>query len=137
MPKGSPFGPNLRALVIYLRFTQGIAFERLATLLSDLLGLDISEGALVNILDAAKDAFAKATAAIRAKLLDGTILQSDETGLRVGKQNWWLWFSIMTTAPFSSQHPPAPRKWWRISLVTSGPISGCRTAMAGKWAGQP
>ena len=58
---------------------------------SDLLGLDISEGALVNILDAAKDAFAKATAAIRAKLLDGTILQSDETGLRVGKQNWWLW----------------------------------------------
>jgi len=33
MPKGSPFGPNLRALVIYLRFTQGIAFERLATLL--------------------------------------------------------------------------------------------------------
>src|SRR5208283_756306 len=91
MPKGSPFGPNLRALVIYLRFTQGIAFERLATLLSDLLGLDISEGALVNILDAAKDAFAKATAAIRAKLLDGTILQSDETSLRVGKQNWWLW----------------------------------------------
>src|SRR5208282_5468772 len=82
MPKGSPFGPNLRALVIDLRFTQGIAFERLATLLSDLLGLDISEGALVNILDAAKDAFAKATAAIRAKLLDGAILQSDETGLR-------------------------------------------------------
>ena len=33
----------------------------------------------------------QATAAIRARLLDGTILQSDETGLRVGKQNWWLW----------------------------------------------
>ena len=91
MPKGSPFGPNLRALVIYLRFTQGIAFERLATLLSDLLGLDISEGALVNMLDAARASFAAATAAIRARLLDGTILQSDETGLRVGKQNWWLW----------------------------------------------
>jgi len=63
----------------------------LSCLISDLLGLDISEGALVNILDAAKDAFAKATAAIRARLLDGTILQSDETGLRVGKKNWWLW----------------------------------------------
>ncbi len=90
MPKGSPFGPNLRALVIYLRFTQGIAFKRLATLLSDLLGLEISEAALVNMLDAAKDSFAKAAAAIRAKLLGGTILQSDETGLRVGKKNWWL-----------------------------------------------
>ncbi len=54
MPKGSPFGANLRALVIYLRFTQGVAFERLATLLSDLLGLDISEGALVNMLDASR-----------------------------------------------------------------------------------
>jgi transposase len=88
MPKGSPFGPNLRALVIYLRFTQGIAFERLAILLSDLLGLDISEGALVNILDMARASFAAATAVIRAKLLGGTILQSDETGLRVGKTNW-------------------------------------------------
>jgi len=91
MLKGSLFGPNLRALVIYLRFTQGIAFERLATLLSDLLGLDISEGALVNILDAARASFTAATAAIRARLLGGTILQSDETGLRVGKRNWWLW----------------------------------------------
>jgi transposase len=48
-------------------------------------------GALVNMLDAAKDDFAKASGAIRARLLSGTILQSDETGLRVGKKNWWLW----------------------------------------------
>jgi len=91
MPKGSPFGENLRALVIYLRFTQGIAFERLATLLSDILGLEISEGALVNMLDASRDAFAAQRSAIRARLLSGTALQSDETGLRVGKSNWWLW----------------------------------------------
>jgi transposase len=91
MPQGSPFGPNLRALVIYLRFTQGIAFERLARLLSDLLGLDISEGALVNMLDASRDAFAAQTNQIRTHLLSGTALESDETGLRVGKKNWWLW----------------------------------------------
>ena len=91
MPQGSPFGPNLRALAIYLRFTQGIAFERLATLLSDLLGLEISEGALVNMLDAARTPFAAQTNAIRERLLSGTVLQSDETGLRVGKKNWWLW----------------------------------------------
>jgi transposase len=91
MPNGSPFGANLRALVIYLRFTQGIAFERLATLLSDLLGLDISEGALVNMLDASREAFSTQRSAIRQRLLSGTALQSDETGLRVGKANWWLW----------------------------------------------
>ena len=50
MPKGSPFGENLRALILYLRFTQNIALERLSTLLSTMLGLEISEGAIVNIL---------------------------------------------------------------------------------------
>jgi len=88
---GSPFGPNLRALVVYLRFTQGISFERLAKLLSDLLGLDISEGALVNMLEAARHPFAAQTSLIRARLLCASAMESDETGLRVGKRNWWLW----------------------------------------------
>ena len=88
---GSPFGPNLRAFVIYLRFTQGISFERLAKLLSDLLGLDISQGALVNMLAAARHPFMAQTSLIRARLLCGTAMESDETGLRVGKRNWWLW----------------------------------------------
>ncbi len=88
---GSPFGPNLRAFVVYLRFTQGISFERLARLLSDILGLDVSEGALVNMLAAARDPFAAQASLIRARLLSGSALESDETGMRVGKKNWWLW----------------------------------------------
>ena len=88
---GSPFGPNLRAFAIYLRFTQAISFERLSRLFSDLLGLEISEGALVNMLDDSKLAFARAAGLIRARLLAGTILQSDETSVRVGNQTWWTW----------------------------------------------
>jgi transposase len=88
---GSPFGPNLRAFVLYLRFTQAISFERLARLCSDLLGLAISEGALVNMLDDSRLAFAAQASLIRNKLLAGTILQSDETSVRVGKKTWWTW----------------------------------------------
>jgi transposase len=88
---GSPFGPNLRAFAIYLRFTQAISFERLSQLFSDLLGLEISEGAFVNMLDDSKLAFARAASLIRARLLAGTILQSDETSVRVGKRTWWTW----------------------------------------------
>ena len=40
---GSPFGPNLRAFALYLRFTQAISFERLSHLFSDLLGVDIDQ----------------------------------------------------------------------------------------------
>jgi transposase len=88
---GSPFGPNLRAFVLYLRFAHAISFERLARLMSDLLGLEISEGALVNMLAQSRPAFAFQASLIRARLLAGTILQSDETGQRVGKQTWWNW----------------------------------------------
>ncbi len=88
---GSPFGPNLRAFVLYLRFAQAIPFERLARLMSDLLGLEISEGALANLLEASGDAFARQTSLIRDRLLSGTILQSDETSARVGKKTWWTW----------------------------------------------
>ena len=91
MPPGSPFGANLRAFVIYLRYTQGIAFERLARLLHDLFGLAISEGALTNMLGAAAEAFAAQTKRIRTQLLSHNILASDETGLRVGKRNFWMW----------------------------------------------
>jgi transposase len=86
----SPFGPNLRAFAIYLRVANAVSFERLSQLMSYLVGLKISEGALVNMLAASQPAFARAAALIRAKLLSGTILQSDETGMR-GKQNWWAW----------------------------------------------
>ena len=55
---GSPFGPNIRAFVIYLRSVQGIPPARLAGVLKDLFGLDISEGALVGILAASQEPFA-------------------------------------------------------------------------------
>ena len=41
LPPGSPFGPNLRAFVVYLRFAQAIPFERLARLLFELFGLTV------------------------------------------------------------------------------------------------
>jgi transposase len=59
--------------------------------MSDLLGLEISEGALANMLEASGDAFARQTSLIRDRLLSGTILQSDETSARVGKKTWWTW----------------------------------------------
>jgi transposase len=88
---GSPFGPNLRALVLYLRVAHAISFERLSRLLSDLIGLRISEGALVNLVADSRPAVARQAGLIRARLLEGSILQSDETGVRVGKRNWWNW----------------------------------------------
>jgi len=106
---GSPFGPNLRAFVIYLRSVQGIPLARLSHVLRDLFGLDISEGALVNILDASREPFAMQTSLIKARLLAGTALASDETGMRVGKGNWCSGCSITPTVPSSCRQNTASK----------------------------
>ena len=37
------------------------------------------------------EAFARASNAIRERLLSQSCLQSDETSVRVGKKTWWTW----------------------------------------------
>lgn len=93
MPPGSPFGAGLRAMVLYLRFTQGIALDRLSRLLQECFGVSISQGALVNMLAKASGCFAGQFARIRTRLLSGAALASDgpQDGLRIGGRNGWLW----------------------------------------------
>jgi transposase len=91
MPPGSPFGPGLRALVLYLRYTQGIGFERLSRLLAECFNVRISQGALNNMLDKAADCFALQFERIKQRLVSAPVLASDETGLRIAARNGWLW----------------------------------------------
>lgn len=98
---GSPWGPKLRAAVLYLRMRHAVSIERLRELCRDLLGLDISEGAIIGILKDAAAPAAKTVSALEAELLSGTCLASDETGVRVGKKTGWLWiFHHGATAVF-------------------------------------
>jgi len=88
---GSPFGPDLRAFAFHLRFGQAIPFERLARLMRDQFGLEISEGALANLLQNSAPAFAAQTSRSKQRLLSSTVLACDETSVRVGKKTFWTW----------------------------------------------
>ena len=135
-PPGSPFGPNLRAFVLYLRFAQAIPFERLARLLSDLFGLEISEGALANILHDSAPAFETQASAIKRRLLSGTVLQSDETSARVGKRTFWTWvFHHADSACFVTARAAA-RRWSRRSWATVAPTFGFPTGLPRRWDGR-
>jgi len=72
--------------------------------------LDISEGALVNILDASREPFATQTSLIKARLLAGTALASDETGMRSARAIGGSGCSITPTVPSSSPPNTAPRR---------------------------
>ena len=51
MPPGWPYVPELTALVLHLRFSQGIALRRLQALLAEVFGTRLSEDAPANKLD--------------------------------------------------------------------------------------
>ncbi len=80
---GSPFGPNLRGLVTSLRFTRGVAFERLSRPTTDLSGLSVSEDARVSILMSAR-AWSPPSA---PGCFRDPVICSDGTGLWVGERS--------------------------------------------------
>ena len=90
-PPGTPFGPGIRSLLAYLHHSHHVSFERLARMLKELFGLTISEGAIANAFRRMGAAFDTACAAIKAKLLEASIVASDETTTRVNGVTHWQW----------------------------------------------
>ena len=50
-----PFGPRLHAVATYLKTFQALSYERLQAALSDLFGLTLSQGGLMNLLRRAQE----------------------------------------------------------------------------------
>jgi transposase len=91
LEEGSPFGPSILALALYLRFTHAISYRRLTRLFLHLFALPISEGALDAMFRRAKRRFDDETAAILARLRRARVICSDETAVRVGGRTHWDW----------------------------------------------
>jgi transposase len=91
---GSPFGQSVAALVVYLHYTHAIGMERLVTIMDEIFGLSISEGAISNILARAREPLLSATAAIEQVVLASPVVCSDETSVRVKGKNWWEWVFV-------------------------------------------
>jgi transposase len=98
MPPGSPFGPNLVALILHLHVTQAIGFERLVRLLDEVFGIRISEGAIANMLARAGTPLMAAAETTAAEVRRSKIVASDETSARVKGKNWWQWVLLSSTA---------------------------------------
>jgi transposase len=98
MPAGSPFGPNLVALVVHLHVTQAIGFERLVRLLDEVFGIRLSEGAIANVLARAGTPLTTAAETTATAVRSSTVVASDETSARVAGKNWWQWVLLSSTA---------------------------------------
>ena len=95
---GSPFDPELCALIIHLHVTQAIGFQRLARLMAEAFSVAISEGAIANILARAAKPLLAAVEPIAAAVRASPVVGSDETSARVGGRTWWQWVLLSSTA---------------------------------------
>lgn len=76
-------GPNLRTLMAHLQQHQMMSYQRLKLFLKELLGLDLSEGGLVNAIAQVYRQCRETVQAIGQKVRGSPVIHSDETGARV------------------------------------------------------
>ena len=84
------YGPTVRALAVYLVCGHHLPFERAAVVMSDICGLSIAVGSVVNTVVSAGvglDAFA---VAVRDALRSEALVHFDETGARVAGKLFWV-----------------------------------------------
>ncbi|RZL20009.1 MAG: IS66 family transposase [Sphingomonas sp.] len=89
--RGTPFGPRLHAVATYLKTFQALSYERLQAALSDLFGLTLSQGGLMNLLQRAQRRFRSGRAAAVSALRRAAVVASDETGVRIEGSNAYHW----------------------------------------------
>ena len=89
--RGTPFGPRLHAVATYLKTFQALSYERLQAALSDLFGVTLSQGGLMNLLRRAQGRFRPAREAAVSALRQAAIVAPDETGVRIEGSNAYHW----------------------------------------------
>ena len=85
------FGPRLEGLVTYFHHEHHLGFERTQTVLQDVLGISISEGGAVAIIERAGEAAQPEADLIGEAVRQSKVIGSDETSARVNGRNWWEW----------------------------------------------
>jgi transposase len=121
--RGTPFGPRLHAVATYLKTFQALSYERLQGALSDLFGLQLSPGGLMNLLRRAQGRFEGGQRSAISALRQAEMVASDETGGRIEGANAYHW---VFRAPAAVVHHAAPT---RAASVVRAMMDGHRPAL--------
>lgn len=84
------YGPQLRALAVYLSQVQLLPYARTCEVLFELFGVQLSQGSLLNMVEECYHQLARPEEVIRQGLIEAEVAHNDETGLYVEGQRWWL-----------------------------------------------
>ena len=104
--QGTPFGKRIHALALYLKSNQLFSYVRLQGVFADLFGLQLSQGALMNMFKRTAPVFAAKRADALGILRRAEVVACDETGARIEGCNAYQWVfcspdAVVHTADFS------------------------------------
>ncbi len=105
MEPGSPFGNRIAALVTTMRYSHAISYSRMQQMLSEVFGLEISEGGIANLLTRVKGQLETEVDGILEVLRSARLVCSDETSARVNGKNQWEWVFQNETVCFHIIRP--------------------------------
>ena len=89
--RGGLVGPQLTALIAFMKGACHASFSTTRTFLRDVVGVTISRGQLSKILGKVSEALAKPYEEIEALLPSEASLNVDETGHHDNGKLWWTW----------------------------------------------
>ena len=99
------YGPRLKAMMVYLMDGQLLPSGRTCEILSDLLGVRVSEGTLYTSRTHCYEQLASMEQGIQSMLVNSSKVHFDETGLRVNGQLWWLHVACTDGLTYYFVHP--------------------------------
>ena len=103
------YGPRLKGIMVYLMESQLLPAHRTVELLTDVLGVNLSEGTLYNTREKCFQELETITESIRESVLDAKVVHFDETGCRVNGQRWWLHVASTGQLTYYFLHPKRGR----------------------------
>jgi transposase len=85
------YGSRIEALTAYFHGRQYLPFDRLEELYSDVFGLSISSGCLVNMVGTFAEKASGIYETIRRRVANAPVIGADETGTCIKGKNGWTW----------------------------------------------
>ncbi len=89
--RGGLVGPQLTALIAFMKGACHASFSTIRTFLRDVVGVTISRGQLTNILRKVSAALEQPYEELRRLLPTEDVLNVDETGHHENGKPWWTW----------------------------------------------
>jgi transposase len=101
------YGPRIGAMAVYLSQQQLLPLQRTTEVLSDLLGVQMSEATVGDLIQRTAQLLAPVEQQIKEALIEAAVIHQDETGMRVAGKGYWE--HVTSTAKLTHYHVDASR----------------------------